>query len=261
MKNPARFIRDTEGTVALDTQLLEQELARHNGGIDLAKAPQACFVGDETLFRTYVPHFDTKYEERRDIERLKKTMTGYRLETACAMAIAEEELPTHMVNSYIITHFNYLLGKRYIRDFPHNCCGVSGRNVQLSLLEFGYVNAMYVYANHPVDHAYLLLPFVTEQRAGSIVIDPTSDQLWDERKPRNDVFVAEGTRWEYRTDWEEGADLFPTHIGSILTVKKALTNIKYSSALDEDAERHLGLAFANPVSVRPRLPSLVQRPS
>ena len=79
-------------------------------------------------------------------------------------------------------------------------------------MEKGYPNASYFY-NGTHEHAYVGLPFIfgENQEMGFIIVDPTSDQLFEDKEhaPKNLTFVASGTTWEYETDWVRGANLFP----------------------------------------------------
>ena len=122
-----------------------------------------------------------------------------------------KELADHMSIGYQIAHFNYILGTQRNTAFPNGFCGVSSRGVTLSLIKFGYPNAAYAYSK-AYDHGYSILPFVFSQADmnGIIIIDPTSDQLWDDKKLRNAVFLKLGTTWEYCTDWEREQTYFPT---------------------------------------------------
>ena len=135
-------------------------------------------------------------------------------------------------------------------SFPENCCGVSSRNVWLSLLHFGYRNATYAAAK--IDHGYVMVPFVFGYKAGSIIADPTSDQLWDTHKVRNHVFVMLGTSWDYKADFGAKANMFPGYVMNIGILKKVfpcdldnLSEFKFHN----NGSRYLEKAFKNSFSL------------
>jgi len=132
----------------------------------------------------------------------------------CSMTISSgKHLLDHVKNIHELSYNHYVFGKEIdMKDgFPDDCCGVSSNNLLLTLMEKGYPNAAYLSSGH--NHAYVGLPFVLglNQEKGFILVDPTSDQLFNNKThaPRNYVFVA-GTEWEYITDWENGNDLYPS---------------------------------------------------
>jgi len=166
-----------------------------------------------------------------------------------------DELTAHMLLAYQVSHFHYILGKRepLKGTFPYQCCGPSARSVMMSLIHFGFPNAAYGYSDNN-DHGYTILPFVMESRKiqGVVVVDPTSDQLWKTEHPRNAVFIKLGVRWEYITNWEEGADLYPDLVCSFDLLKsKPNMDISDSFEYHPDAEQYFLEAFSNPVTVKP----------
>jgi len=133
----------------------------------------------------------------------------------CSMNIGnEEDLSAHIKNIHRASYEHYIFGKESNigMRFPSLCCGISSRNLFLTLMEKGYPNASLLH-NYDQDHVYVGLPFVfgENEEKGFIVVDPTSDQLFNNKKiaPRNNLFVAPGAKWKYETDWEGGEDLFP----------------------------------------------------
>ncbi len=237
---------------SLDTQVLEQKLRPVNGGVDLSRFNTRKLRRDEFYLR-FVPHFGA--DEKTDEEVLDITDKFPEIDSPCSMEVRDlEELSRHMINAYIISHFNYILGRKVNLkgSFPEFCCGISGISLMLSLIELGYPNATYVYSNKH-DHAYTLLPFVFGMNGdeGSIVIDPTSDQLYSRRvRPRNAVFIKMGSKWEYRTDWEGGADLFPDRFCSIDILRLTPEDILRHEAYYQDPQEFFITAFSNPVSVK-----------
>ena len=134
----------------------------------------------------------------------------------CSMRVGSEgELMEHVRAVHELSYNHYVFGKEKDIDgsFPNWCCGDSSRNLLLTLMERGYPNASHFY-NARRDHAYNGLPFVfgDSEEKGFIILDPTSDQLFNNKKhaPRNNVFVVPGARWKYETDWGKGVDLFPS---------------------------------------------------
>lgn len=134
----------------------------------------------------------------------------------CSMHVGGyEELMNHVAIVHELSYNHYVFGKEenLKGQFPNYCCGYSAANLFLTLMEKGYPNAAYFY-NSDQDHAYNGLPFSFEdgKTKGFIIVDPTSDQLFTNKNkaPRNNLFVVLGARWEYKTDWAHGTDLFPS---------------------------------------------------
>ena len=134
----------------------------------------------------------------------------------------------------------------------------------LSLASFGYVNAVYA-ANNEYDHAYPLVPFVMEDSGmrGSIIIDPTSDQLWEDvpgrtfrAKPRNHVFVMGEGEWKYETHWQfdkdpEGPkDLSPDMVVAHFSRKKDRSSSDYVTQVflgKAPVQQYYREAYRNPI--------------
>jgi len=233
---------------SLDTLVLEQEMKRNNGGVNLTRVTKDTPI-DEKLCRRFVPFFEC---EDQDVIRALTSRYG-EIDSPCAMIVnSEEELATHLSTAYQVAHFHYILGKKHNLkgSFPDLCCGRSSRSLMLSLMDFGYPNATYAYSNR-YDHGYTLLPFVLGDKkiSGSILIDPTHDQLWDKTDIRNAVMLKLGPKWEYRNGWAHGADLFPDRICTIDIIRKIPNNISDDDLYHRDGEKSLNQAFANPVKV------------
>ncbi len=143
-------------------------------------------------------------------EKILKKYSG--IPGFCSMDIETiDDLFNHIKRIYEISYCHYALAKFNNDRFPYFCCGYSSRNVFLNLMDIGYPNAAFLY-NKMRDHAYVALPFLLRENnnKGFIIIDPTSDQLFDNKEaPRNNLFVAFGSTWVYKTDWEFGQDLYP----------------------------------------------------
>lgn len=125
-----------------------------------------------------------------------------------------EHLDSYMEYIYNLCYMHYVIGKEinYKSMFPFYCCGISGMNMNLTLMANGFVNSSYVY-NSVDDHGYVVLPFVMgeEEQKGYVIADPTSDQLFfnSNFNTRNLVFAVFDKKWEYRTNWKGGSNLFP----------------------------------------------------
>ncbi|MBT4376830.1 hypothetical protein HOD29_05650 [archaeon] len=126
----------------------------------------------------------------------------------------EANLNRHIENIHELSYNHYVFGKEtnMKRTFPDMCCGRSSSNLFLSLMEKGYLNSSFFY-NDCQDHAYVGLPFLfgKNKEKGFIIIDPTSDQLFNNKKnaPRNNLFIVSGDKWKYETDWKDGENLYP----------------------------------------------------
>ena len=181
-----------------------------------------------------------------------------------------EELEAHILLAYQVSFAHYILGKKIgVKgdpelddiEFPYDCCGPSGRNVAISLMLLGYPNAVYAYSK--IDHGYAMLPFVFMRKKrvkGVIIIDPTSDQMWDERvvAPRNLVFVQLGRKWSYNTHWKDESNLYPSHVLSLKTLEKLFIHAFYENrrrlfSLNDkryfyhNIPKYLEMAFSNPI--------------
>lgn len=206
---------------SLDTAVLENEMVQNNGGIELKKLGKDCLFyihGDDDFLKKFVPYFQIF-----DTPKLKEMADKYNISKPCSMALDSlEELSEHMATGYQVAHFHYILGKKHHlkSSFPSMCCGISSMNVSMSLMSLGYPNAAYAFSTH-YDHAYVILPFVLNdgETKGTIIIDPTYDQLWKNKSERNAVFLRLGDKWEYKTEWKNGGNLFPDRIFSIDVIK------------------------------------------
>ncbi len=180
----------------------------------------------------------------------------------CSMLLENNtDIFRHSKIIYEISYNHYVFGKesdmRSDQDckFPSGCCGRSAKNLFLSLMEKGYVNSSFLY-NPFQNHAYVGLPFVVKEnnKTGFIISDPTSDQLFDceERKIRNNLFVVYGTKWEYKTDWKCGADLYPfasnnSKFSNLYTLRG---DVDPSINEVQDMEKFFCEVFKNPVGVK-----------
>jgi hypothetical protein len=235
----------------LDTLVLEQEMMHNNGGLWLETLKRDDVLHHADIARKFVPLFSL-YEPAIVKQLAAKFPT---INTPNSMLISSyDELLQHMAIGYQVAHFHYILGKKHYSGFPDGRCGMSAMNVALSLLNFGYSNVAFVY-NNKLDHCYDLLPFVFKNTKiqGSILIDPTSDQLWKDESHRNSIIIKLGTTWEYKSEWAEGKNLFPDRIFSIDIMKSkpnACSDYGDFPAKARNCEKYLKRAFENPVEVQ-----------
>ena len=237
--------------------ICEENMARRNGGVSLSS--QTSVKRAVKKHEHFVPYF-SEHENWNDGSLdalLKKYET---ITTPCSMRINNgKELEAHISTVYRTAYAHYVLAKSSIYGFPDYCCGTSARNVTLSLMEFGYPNAAHAYSNVH-DHGYVILPFVVKNSKlkGTIVADPTSDQMWENLKnpPRNAVFIALGNKWEYRTEWHDYANLFPNRILDMKTLRYLQRNClhidSYNYYKHKNGRVYLEKAFANPVNISPK---------
>ncbi|MCX6774607.1 MAG: hypothetical protein NTY99_00775 [DPANN group archaeon] len=231
-------------------------MARRNGGVSLSSKTSVKRAVKK--HQHLIPYFsDDEDWTGSSLDALLKKYEN--ITTPCSMRINDgKELAAHISTVYRTAYAHYILGKNNMPGFPDYCCGTSGRNVTLSLIKFGYPNAAYAYNNFH-DHGYVILPFAVKNSKlkGAIVADPTSDQMWENLKspPRNAVFIALGNKWDYRTGWRDGANLFPNRILNIETLRyfrrNGLRLDSYDSYKYRNGQAYLKKAFANPVNISP----------
>ncbi len=251
--------RNISGSFSILTRAYEEELDRKYGIKlrELKNGERSAFRGDLqnnmpfNALGSFSPAWvDASKVENRVLNKYPST-PGF-----CCMHLNDErELLEHVRFIYEVSYNHYVGGKECDISFPNYCCGVSANNLLLTLMLRGYPNASR-FDNSKFDHVYNGLPFVLgdNKEKGFIIIDPTSDQLFRDKRraPRNHLFVVFGTTWEYRTDWEQGADLFPSEQDysdftnlHILREKRRSTN--YNS---RDMDKYFREVFKNPVKVK-----------
>jgi hypothetical protein len=120
-------------------------------------------------------------------------------------------------------------------------------------MSIGYPNATFFY-NSNRDHAYTALPFVisNDNAEGFIIVDPTSDQLFNKAKAsmRNYIFTTSGKKWEYITDWARGSDLYAdiddSKFSNLSTLKNHPQKDLYESS---KMSVYYDSVFKNPVDI------------
>lgn len=237
----------------LDTLLLEEEMQKYNGGVYLSKIRYGEAHGNEEQCKKFVPFFTNRDDLRKEEDVLRVVNKHEEQKEPCAMIVNSiDELAEHMSNAYQVSHFHYILGMKYGFSgfFPQNACGQSSRNLMIALIDHGYKNA--AIASSSADHGYIVLPFVLTQDEkdikGSIVVDPTSDQLGIER---NAVFIKIGNWWQYRTRWRRhpGKNLFPDLLASIEVIRKNVDSLLDPKYHHKYPKIFFDKAFSNPVEI------------
>ena len=75
-----------------------------------------------------------------------KSISGH-----CSIIIDDsDDLMNHIENIYRVCYFHSVWAKEMKLcdgSFPNNCCGISSRNIFLSLMDLGYPNVSYLYNN------------------------------------------------------------------------------------------------------------------
>jgi hypothetical protein len=248
----------------------EEEIAKRNSGIDLSSTKSLGTLKGDNLehYENLVPNIIFYSSSSRKTGSLESLAQKYEaIEGPCSMLLNNvEELEEHILKIYQVSYAHYILGKKEIphSSFPKGYCGVSSKNIMLSLMEHGYPNA--ACANKTMEskkkqihsHSYTILPFIIKNNnlAGTIIIDPTSDQLWKtiKEKPRNYLFVALGTKWKYKTEFCSGLNLFPTGIINLDSIKNLMYNIEFAFIFNKNhyknTKQYLLSSFSNPIDIK-----------
>lgn len=196
------------------------------------------------LCETFIKRYSNSGVESGYYPKLTKKFFGEKLKPSAMFFESTDELFKRTVFMYQFSYAHYILGKYHkMKDsFPDWCCGYSSGNVVVALWEAGIASAVRV-VNHSYDHSYIIVPFILDapEMRGIIFIDPTSDQMFVARKDkvRNLVRIIIGEDWEYKTDWRNGANLFPEDVCSSASFGNE----------DKNYENYLRSAFQNPVVV------------
>jgi hypothetical protein len=249
--------------VSLVTSPLEEEVAGQNGNLDLGSRTSVLGMDpdDERNYNEMVPFYYSwgSLPIDRLVELIEKNED--KLDPHSMLVEGVEELEEHMLRIYQTAYAHYALGlKSNIKGtFPDECCGISANNLAVSLMDHGYTNAVYIH-NGLYDHCYVVVPFVMKDGSfkGSIIVDPTSDQLWSKlnKQPKNAVFVVPEKGWEYRTNWRSGSDLVPQDVVSLGLINEYIKGKKTGTVFSTDvaksylapnAREYFEAAFANPM--------------
>jgi len=154
---------------------------------------------NEEHCRALIPAFSTNgYHEKKLLEQIAKKTS------LCALRVQTMyELQTHALAAYEVSIAHYLLGKKYVAGFPKNRCATSSLNVMLSLILHGYENALIVRKrSRELQHTYVALPFILNDRTGLIYVDPTAEQCWTLDPPKTSVLLRWDEHREYRLPYQ-----------------------------------------------------------
>ena len=198
-----------------------------------------------SIGKNYFNHYSNNYPEPRIYSKVSKKYFGKNLKPSVMSYASVTELMADVARMYQLSYFHYILGRsnRMKRSFPSYCCGISSRNLILSLWEYGIVASTLV-DNPWYDHAYLITPFTINNlgKNGVVLLDPTSDQLTQDpdKKIRNNIKIFPERDWEYGGDWVGGANLYPTIVQ--ISACYGREDVRYEGYFEK--------AFQNPVVVK-----------
>jgi hypothetical protein len=252
---PSISLEDKLDGFLLDTEFYEKEIAKRNGGLMLDKIKVGSVSRkDIEHYKRIVPHHSGNAMDLSGLRRIAEPFAK-RMDS-------KDELISDILKAYQVGYAHYVLAKNYHfengdRSFPFGNCGPSSRSALASLWLHGFHHATYAsYVGEKMDHGYVMLPFVMDGFSGVIIMDPTSDQLGKHKGAvrRNLVTIKQGLDWEYITEYDSGANLFPKrvlHLGTLLQERA----VNPYGDLDDgrkveffrDGRRFLDLAYSNPV--------------
>ena len=248
----------------LDTEFYEKEITKRNGGLDLTSLRPNCLSPqDYDRYEKLIPHhYDNRYKGRLSgiVKKAKK------LPLPIAKLVKDiKELEKDIVMVYQVAYAHYVIAKhndltKGDNSFPKNCCGICGGNMTASLMLHGLLHASYSsLGEQDSNHGYVILPFVMldPPMEGVILVDPTSDQLGkcEGKVRRNFVAIKQGTKWDYKTEYANGMNLFPVCVLYLGSLSK-MEGIRSSGALTDNhklyfqgGKQFLESAFSNPVDL------------
>ncbi len=113
-----------------------------------------------------------------------------------------------LIKFFLITNTYYELAKQLSPGFPDKYCGRASIDVTITLNYLGYPAFRAV--NSSLDHAYIIIPYLVKNRVkeglsdeeykkGVIIIDPTSEQLWQDDVDKVEKRIFIGGRRTIRT--------------------------------------------------------------
>lgn len=202
-------IPDDFDNFQLNIQDLENQITSIDQKYNLFRRPENISTTNEYSFLLKFAVNDDKRNEPTKIDRSITTPIS-------KIYANKQELLSDMLILYQMNYFNYLMAKKQGMnngDFPHNCCGVSSRNIVLSGNEFEMKNLAYARSSI-IPHDYVIAPFQipSEKIKGTIIIDPTSDQFNYIHEKRNKVMLKKGVCFEYELHGLEDINLFPDKV-------------------------------------------------
>lgn len=197
-----------------------------------------------SICRSFIKNYSNSGSESSMISKLIKKFFGNNLFPSAMFFENVSELSKKILLMYQFSYAHYILGKYHEmkNSFPSYCCGFSSINLVYAFWEAGIISALRV-NNASFDHTYVVVPFFLKEynQNGIVFIDPTSDQLINDKKKkiRNLTAVIFKEEWVYKTDWENGANLYPEIVETSVSHKDETWSYK----------DYLREAFKNPVIV------------
>ncbi len=239
---------------SLNPVFYEQEVAKRNGGLDLSNRAALKRVSreDERHYSKVSRYLATDEDTMRRFKQLDNLMEAMSSFPGTSSLLVEDfnELGENINRFYQVAYAHYVLGVREVPDFPYVCCGISARNVVFALFAQGYPMASYMDSLR-AGHAYVGVPFIISNSGekGTVIIDPTSDQLWDKRVPRNMVTVMPEGKWEYKSDWARGTDAYPDGVADLGIFRKIISDrsFRIMHGICRGVDKFFPTAFANPL--------------
>ncbi|NTV24513.1 MAG: hypothetical protein HGA85_09215 [Nanoarchaeota archaeon] len=237
--------------VALLPSQLEAQVASLNGGLDLGSRSALTNLPRRKIntYKEMVPGYDL-----RSASELNLAQNVLDIKSPCSLVVDDmAQLLEEVACIYQVAYAHYVVAINDMYNFPNYCCGSSSRNIFASSLMIGYPNAVNVF-DEPDDHDYNAYPFIIKDSGTKcvVVLDPTSDQLWDglpaPTRPRNMVQIVMGEKWDYKTEWKHGNDLYPTlanHIGTFHDQQRVTSNEDVFTPIKSFFQQ----AFKNPVPI------------
>ncbi len=241
---------------SINSRLYETEMDQKHGLVlaKLENGGKSKFQGDlekSTSFNKGDVAFPAKIV--KDILRKFEGIPGF-----CSMIIKDEkDLDRHLRNIHEMSYLHYIYGKEtnFQGSFPEYCCFGSSKNISLGLMNQGYPNPA-LFHNNSKYHAYVGLPFIfgDNQEPGFIIVDPTSDQLFDDKTtaPRNHVFISNGPKWVYQTDWRDGSNLYPNlkDNSAFMNLETLRNYPKLKTMYSSQIKTYFSEVFKHPVEVK-----------
>ncbi len=251
-----QFVHHPNGTLgafSIYPKTYEQELNKKYG-IEIKGITEKIIEKQHT--NIHLPFMEAHYTPYEEIkEKILKQHTnkpGF-----CSMKVSTvKELEEHIETIHETSYQHYILAKEKYSQilFPLSCCGIGSRNMLFNLLEKGYANTTYIH-NKEHNHSYITLPFTIDEinTKGFIIVDPTSDQLFNNKKiaPRNNLFISFGETWNYTTDWREGKNLYPFENTSVYANLHTIRKYPVSQGVfkDDNMEKYFEKIFKKTVKM------------
>ncbi len=239
---------ETSGAIdslSLEAQM-DQKLGWKLAAINLGQGTQE----QAKLAKAYLKHFLEDYPDEDFINACIKSNFEHHSDPVSMVFEDDKRLLECVGEIYQMMYFHYFLGKHHRLEgiFPKYCCGISSRNLTLSMWEAGIFAAVSAYDDKD-DHSYVIVPYRvnSSNKTGVILADPTSDQLYRDadRRIRNYIALLPPDGWQYRTDWSGGSDLYPL----LVQVSSCFGKV------NKDYPEYLSSALKNGARLEPKPPT------